>query len=212
MLTFGFVRKPRTMPLPSAALNTPFLPLVKRIHDEATIAANDIIKIDHFLNHRIEPAFMSAMGEEIGKRLQGFEPELVLTAEASGIAPGLVAAIALDVPMVYAKKYAPQIEPPAYSRIVPSPTKGGETRLVIGQKYLWKGARVVLVDDILSNGRTGAALVEMVREAGAEVLAAAFIMDKAFKRGRTELEAMGVPVIALARVMAIENGHVVMAD
>ena len=56
MLTFGFVRKPPNMTLSSAALNAPFQPLVKRIHDEATIAANDIIKIDHFLNHRIEPA------------------------------------------------------------------------------------------------------------------------------------------------------------
>lgn len=212
MLRSGFVFQPHTMTLSSAALNTPFRPLVDRIRDEATIAANEIIKIDHFLNHRIEPAFMTAMGQEIGSRLRGFAPDIVLTAEASGIAPGLVASIALDVPMVYAKKYAPQIEPPAYSRIVPSPTKGGETRLVIGQKYLWKGARVVLVDDILSNGRTGAALIEMVREAGAEVLAAAFIMEKAFKHGRAELESMKVPVIALARVTAIDNGHAIMAD
>ena len=212
MLRSGFVRKTYTMTLSCAALNAPFRPLVERIRDEATIAANEIIKIDHFLNHRIEPAFMTAMGQEIGARVRGFAPDIVLTAEASGIAPGLVVSIALDVPMVYAKKYAPQIEPPAYSRIVPSPTKGGETRLVIGQKYLWQGARVVLVDDILSNGRTGSALIEMVREAGAEVLAAAFIMEKAFKHGRAELESMGVPVIALARVTAIENGHAIMAD
>ena len=108
-----------------------------------------------------------------------------------------------------AKKYAPQIEPPAYSRIVPSPTKGGETRLVIGQKYLWEGARVVLVDDILSNGRTGAALVEMVRE-GAESARHGIHRGEGAREGRTRSD--GVPVIALARVMAIENGHVVMAD
>ena len=135
----------------------------------------------------------------------------MLTAEASGIAPGLVAAIALDVPMVYAKKYAPQIEPPAYSRIVPSPTKGGETRLVIGQKYLWEGARGAGGRHSVKRPHRRGARGDGPRS-GRQVLAAAFIMEKAFKHGRAELEAMGVPVIALARVMAIENGHVVMAD
>jgi len=194
-----------------AALSAPFAQLVERIHSEATVVDNQIIKIDHFLNHRIEPAFMTAMGQEIARRLASYKPDLVLTAEASGIAPGLVAAIALNVPMVYAKKYAPMIEPPAYSRIVPSPTKGGETRLVIGKRYLWEGARVVIVDDILSNGRTSQALIEMVREAGAEVFAAAFIMEKRFKNGRDIIEALDVPVATLAQVVGIEAGKVVMA-
>lgn len=192
-------------------LSTPLPELVERIRHEATVIDNQIIKIDHFLNHRIEPGFMTTMGHELGRRLASYKPDLVLTAEASGIAPGLVAAIALDVPMVYAKKYAPRIEPPAYSRIVPSPTKGGETRLVIGQKYLWQGARVVLVDDILSNGRTAQALIEMVREAGAVVLAAGFIMEKAFKNGRHILEDLDVPVAVLARVVSAENGDIQVA-
>ena len=195
----------------SAELNRPLPILVQRIEQEAIVQGNEILKIDHFLNHRIEPAFMTAMGREIGRRLVGFRPDLVLTAEASGIAPGLVASIALDLPLVYAKKYAPMIEPPAYSRIVPSPTKGGETRLVIGKKYLWSGARVVIVDDILSNGRTAKALIEMAREAGAEVLAAAFIMEKRFKNGRDILESLDVPVVTLAQVLGVTEGRVQVA-
>ncbi|MCX9154967.1 phosphoribosyltransferase family protein [Niveibacterium sp. 24ML] len=192
-------------------LSLPFPQLLTRIQNEATVLDEQIIKIDHFLNHRIEPSFMTAMGREIAARLAVYKPDLVLTAEASGIAPGLVAAIALDVPLVYAKKYAPMIEPPAYSRIVPSPTKGGETRLVIGKRYLWAGARVVIVDDILSNGRTSQALIEMVREAQAEVFAAAFIMEKRFKNGREMIEALDVPVATLAQVARIEAGKVIMA-
>lgn len=192
-------------------LSAPLHELVARIRAEATVIENQIIKIDHFLNHRIEPALMCAMGAELAKRLAQYKPDLVLTAEASGIAPGLVTAIELGVPMVYAKKYAPRIEPPEYSRIVSSPTKGGETRLVIGQKYLWAGARVVIVDDILSNGHTAGALIEMVREAGAEVYAAAFIMEKRFKNGRDLIEAVGVPVGTLAQVLGIENGHVLVS-
>ena len=116
---------------PAVAIDAPFEPLVRRILDEATVIDSRILKIDHFLNHRIEPAFMAAMGEALADRLRAFEPNLLLTAEASGIAPALAVALALNVPLVYAKKYAPVVETPAISRIVPSPTKGGEAKLAV---------------------------------------------------------------------------------
>ncbi|HRP97999.1 MAG TPA: xanthine phosphoribosyltransferase [Rhodocyclaceae bacterium] len=195
---------------PLSDLDTAYVPLVRRIESEATVIDDQILRIDHFLNHRIEPAFIVELGRELARRLSAFHPTLVLTAEASGIAPGLVVAQTLNVPMVYAKKYSPQVEPPALSRIIPSPTKGGDTRLVVSQRYLPADARVVLVDDFLSNGRTAAALVEMVREAGAEVLGAGFIVEKRFKNGRAAMERLGVPVATLAQVERLENGTAIL--
>src|SRR4051794_28442461 len=87
---------------PATAIDAPFEPLVRRIIDEATVIDSRILKIDHFLNHRIEPAFMTAMGGALADRLRSFEPDLLLTAEASGIAPALAAALALNLPLVYA--------------------------------------------------------------------------------------------------------------
>src|SRR5688500_13347831 len=115
----------------AVTVDTSFEPLVRRILAEATVVEDRILKIDHFLNHRIEPAFMAAMGCALAERLKLFRPDLLLTAEASGIAPALAVATALDVPLVYAKKYSPVVETPALSRVVPSPTKGGDTRLVV---------------------------------------------------------------------------------
>src|SRR5215210_3862224 len=132
-------------------IDAPFEPLVRRIVEEASVENDHILKIDHFLNHRIEPRFMSAMGDALAERIRPFEPDLLLTAEASGIAPALATAYALDIPLVYAKKYSPVVEPPALSRIVPSPTKGGETRLVVAARYLQAGMRVGIVDDFLAN-------------------------------------------------------------
>jgi len=68
---------------------------VRRIEAEATVIGDQILKIDHFLNHRIEPSFITEMGQELAKRLARFEPSVVLTAEASGIAPALFLAQAL---------------------------------------------------------------------------------------------------------------------
>lgn len=192
------------------AIDAPFAPLVRRIELEATIVDNRILRIDHFLNHRIEPPFMAAMGEALAARLVARQPDMVLTAEASGIAPGLAVASALGVPLVYAKKYAPVVEPPALSRLVPSPTKGGDYRLVVAARFLPAGARVALVDDFLANGRTAAALVEIAREAEAEVVAAGFLVEKLFQGGRAGLVEMGVPIASLAQVERLDGDRVVM--
>ncbi|MEC5396426.1 phosphoribosyltransferase family protein [Uliginosibacterium sp. H1] len=191
-------------------LNRPFAPLIARIETEAIVQGNDILKIDHFLNHRIEPAFMQQMAAEIAERLRAFEPELILTAEASGIAPGLMVALQLGLPLVYAKKYHPDVETPMLSRILESPTKGGQYRMVLSQRYLPEGARVAIVDDFLSNGRTAAALIDMAREAKLELVAASFLVEKCFKRGHALIEAAGVPIVTLAQVEALVEGKAVL--
>lgn len=196
--------RPRTQP------DTPYAPLVDRIRREAVVESDRILKIDHFLNHRIEPAFMEELGRALADRLAPLEPDLLLTAEASGIAPALATALALRVPLVYAKKYSPVVEPPALSRLVPSPTKGGDVRLVVSARYLPGGSRVALVDDFLANGRTALALAEIVREAGGLPVAAGFVVEKTFQQGRDALEEGGVRVFALARIARLAAGRVVM--
>src|SRR6476469_2871035 len=102
---------------PAVAIDAPYEPLVRRIMEEATVVDSRILKIDHFLNHRVGPSFMVAMGNALAERIGPFEPYIVLTAEASGIAPALAVAQALDAPLVYAKKYSPDVEAPALSRV-----------------------------------------------------------------------------------------------
>jgi xanthine phosphoribosyltransferase len=192
-------------------VDAPFEPLVRRIVEEATVENDRILKIDHFLNHRIEPGFMAEMGEAMADRIRQFEPDLLLTAEASGIAPALATAFALDVPVVYAKKYSPVVEPPALSRVVPSPTKGGETRLVVASRYLQPGTRVAIIDDFLANGKTAVALAEIVLDAHAQTVVAGFLVEKLFQNGRAPLESMGIPIATLAQVEKLQEGHVIMA-
>ncbi|GAB4207542.1 MAG: xanthine phosphoribosyltransferase [Roseiflexaceae bacterium] len=195
----------------SDAINAPFEPLARRVQAEATVVDDRILKIDHFLNHRIEPAFMALLGRALASRLAPFQPDLVLTAEASGIAPGLAVASALDLPLVFAKKYAPVVELPAYSRVVPSATKGGEYRLVVASRFLGAGQRVALVDDFLANGRTALALAEIVAEAGAELVVAGFLVEKLFQNGRASLAARGVPIATLVQVERLSGGRVIIA-
>ncbi|KAB8141321.1 xanthine phosphoribosyltransferase [Chloroflexia bacterium SDU3-3] len=197
--------------LASTALVAPYAPLAQRVIDEATVVNDKILKIDHFLNHRIEPSFMADLGREMARRIAPFAPDLILTAEASGIAPALSVATALDVPMVYAKKYAPTVEMPALSRIVPSATKGSDYRLVISARYLPAGARVALIDDFLANGRTAVALAEIVAEAGAQLVAAGFLVEKLFQDGRAKMASHDAPIAVLTQVERLEAGRVIVA-
>jgi xanthine phosphoribosyltransferase len=196
---------------PHLNLTAPYAPLVRRIEAEASVDGQ-ILRIDHFLNHRIEPAFIFELAHELAKRLSAFQPNLILTAEASGIAPALIVAQTLSVPMVYAKKYSRQVEAPALSRLIHSPTKGDDNRLVISGRYIKPGQRVVIVDDFLANGRTAAALIDMAREAGAQVLGAGFVVEKCFKHGRQFIESQGVPVSTLAQVEHLDNGRAILTQ
>jgi adenine phosphoribosyltransferase len=65
------------------------------------------------------------------------------------------------------------------------------------------GEKVILVDDLIATGGTATGAVNLLRNIGAEVVAACFIIDLPELGGLKKLEALGVPVRTL---MAFE-GH-----
>lgn len=93
---------------------------------------------------------------------------------------------------------------------MPSPTRGGATRLVIAGRYLAPAMRVALVDDFLANGKTALALAEIVAEAGAQLVVAGFLVEKLFQGSRAALEGRGIPIATLAQVERLAGGKVLM--
>lgn len=164
-----------------------------------------LVKVDDFLNHQVDPGLLDLVGADIATAWAGSHPDLVLTAEASGIPPALSTARALGTPMVYAKKYPRDTtERPAFVREVRSPTKGAEYRVEVTRRMLPADTRVLIVDDFLSGGRTAEALGEIVVEAGAVLLGFAFVVEKSFMEGRHRLEQRGWQVTSVARVRSID--------
>ena len=166
-----------------------------------------LVKVDDFLNHRVEPVLMAGIGADLARLLEPAGPTLVLTAEASGIAPALAAATVLGVDMVYAKKYPRHgATRPAFVREVESPTKDAEYRVEVAHRVLPRDQRVAIVDDFLSRGRTAEALGEIVEEADSVVAGFGFVIEKAFMEGRDRLEAHGWPVAALVSIASLDQG------
>ena len=188
--------------------------LIDRIRREGENLGRGILKIDSFLNHQIDPALMEAAGEAIADRFAAARPTRILTAEVSGIIPATMAGRALgNLPVVYARKHKPiTMREPVYIDTAPSHTKGGEVLLMVSPEFLSAEDRVLIVDDFLASGRTIDALARIVQSAGAELVGIAAVVEKIFEGGRDELAHWGVPILALATIVDMSEGQIVLND
>lgn len=188
--------------------------LKDRIHREGENLGRGILKIDSFLNHQIDPLLMEAAGEAIAAQFAGARPTRILTAEVSGIIPATMAGRALgNLPVVYARKHKPiTMREPVYVDSAPSHTKGGEVLLMVSPEFLSAADRILIVDDFLATGRTIDALARIVQAAGATLVGIAAVVEKTFEGGRDELAHWNVPIVALATIVDMSNGKIILND
>lgn len=185
--------------------------LKQRILAEGINLGHGILKIDSLLNHQLDPQLMLKMGKAIAKAFEGVQVDRILTAEISGIAPALMTAIELDVPLVYARKKQPiTMRGTIYMEAAPSHTKGGMVELLVSGEFLKAGEKVLIIDDFLASGATIRALARLVRAANAELVGIGVVVEKSFENGRQELldEGFDVPVHALVTIISMEGTNI----
>jgi xanthine phosphoribosyltransferase len=182
--------------------------LKERILRDGENLGKGILKVDSFINHQVDAALMLEAGRELAARFADSGATKVLTAEISGIAPALTTALALNVPLVYARKTKPvTMTEPVYVEAAPSHTKGVSVFLMCSPEFLGPGDRILIIDDFLASGQTISALVRMVRHAGAELVGIGALIEKAFEGGRRELEPLGVPQHALVVITHMSDNE-----
>jgi xanthine phosphoribosyltransferase len=187
--------------------------LKDKIRAEGRYMGDGILKIDSILNHQMDPQLVKAMGDEIASRFRDTQPTRVLTAEVSGIAPALMTALALDVPVVYARKHKPiTMYGPIFLETASSPTHGGEVNLMVAAEYLPPNERVLIVDDFLASGKSLYSLARMVGEAKSTLVGIAVVVEKAFAGGRETLEKYKVPVTALVTLTYLSESQIIFSD
>jgi xanthine phosphoribosyltransferase len=183
--------------------------LKARILAEGQNLGRGILKVDGFINHQVDPRLMLEVGRELAARFADTGATKVLTAEISGIAPAVMTALALNVPVVYARKTKPvTMTDPVYVEAAPSHTRGIDTFLMVSPEFLNPGDRILIIDDFLASGQTIDALVRLVRHAGAELVGIGALIEKGFERGRERLAHLDVPVAALAVIASMEDGQI----
>lgn len=187
--------------------------LKQRIMKEGQDLGNGILKVDAFINHQVDPVLMEACGRAFAELFKDVNASRVLTAEISGIAPALMTARFLNLPVVYARKHKPITMPDTvYLTVAPSHTKGVLTELIISPEYLPAGERVLVIDDFLASGATIMGLVRLTQAAGAQLVGVGALIEKSFEGGREKLSDLNVPVHALVTISAMQDGHITFAD
>ncbi len=187
--------------------------LKERIVQEGVNLGNGILKVDSFINHQVDPALMLAVGGALAARFAYLGANKIVTAEISGIAPALTTALALGIPVVYARKSKPvTMHPNSVKANAPSHTKGVMTELMISPEFLGPRDRVLVIDDFLARGETIRALVSLVHQCGATLLGIGAVIEKRFEGGRAALADLHVPIESLAVITSMDNGKILVEE
>ena len=182
--------------------------LKERIRKEGKILPGNIVKVDGFLNHRIDVPLMEQIAQEFRRVFAGKDITLVLTAEASGIALATICAQAFGVPMVFAKKAkSDNIEGGLYQSEIFSYTYRRKVTLLVAKDWITPQDRVLIVDDFMARGEAMHGLIDLVTQAGAELVGIGVAVEKGFQHGGDRLRQAGYPLKSLAIIDgADENG------
>ena len=144
--------------------------LEDRIIADGQVIGNNILKVDAFLNHQIDPEFILRIGAELARRFKDEGVNKVLTVEASGIAVAMAAALALKAPVVFAKKkQALTQEGDVYAAPVFSFTRKEHLEITVARCFLSADDVVLIIDDFLAHGEALNGLISLVEQAGAKL-------------------------------------------
>ncbi len=203
MLGFGYNQSLQKV---NAILDTEVMDLLKqRILQDGRCFEGGILKVDSFINHQMDPTLMKAVGVEFVRLFAGTNVNKIMTIEASGIAPAIMTGYLLNLPVVFAKKKAPSTIENVLHTQVHSFTKNRTYDVVISSDFLTPEDNVLFVDDFLAYGNAALGVIDLVKQAGANLVGMGFIIEKAFQNGRQIIEEQGVRVEALASIADLSN-------
>ena len=180
--------------------------LEDRILKDGHIGADNVLKVDSFLNHQIDVNFVCELGKEFYRLFKDENITKILTIEASGIGIACLAAQYFGVPVVFAKKTKTiNIYSDTYNATVHSYTHKKDYDIVVSKEFLSKEDNVLIIDDFLAKGSALTALLMLIEKAGAKTAGAGIVIEKAYQGGGNLVRDMGVRVESLAKIKSISK-------
>ena len=184
--------------------------LEDRILKDGRCLPGGILKVDNFINHQMDSWLMFQCAAEFMRLFADRKIDKILTIEASGIAPAVLAGYLLRVPVVFAKKAVPKTMDAAYVTKVHSFTKQREYTVFVSKEYLNAGEHILVIDDFLACGNAAVGLADLCAQAGATVEGLGFLVEKAFQGGRRLIaeRISGARVESLAIISSLDAGKI----
>ncbi len=187
--------------------------LEDKIRQCGAVLPGEILKVDGFLNHRLDVGLITELGKEFYRVFRNDGVTVIVTVEASGIPLAFAAAQFFNVPVVFAKKGAHKnVGNDCYSADVYSYTKGVSYPVLVSKKYLTADDRVLIIDDFLANGAAARGLMQIVKEAGASLAGVGIAIEKGFQPGGRALREEGVKLVSLAIVDSMTDDSITFRE
>lgn len=179
--------------------------LEEKILADGVVKAGNVLKVDNFLNHQIDIDIMRQIAHELKRRFRGVQVTKILTIEASGIAIATMLADMYDVPVVFAKKgETANSTDDKYVSQAYSFTHKRNNNVFVSKPYLQAGEKVLIVDDFLADGQAMKALIDIVGQAGAEVVGLGVAIEKGQQQGGRILREAGYHLESIAIIESMD--------
>lgn len=183
--------------------------LEDKIRSEGVAVNEHILKVDSFINHKVDADLMMAIGKDFAEHFKDQGITKVVTIESSGIAPAVMAAYCLNVPMVIMKKQPSKVlNKNLLQTEVTSFTKGTSYELTISAEQIGEEDHVLIIDDFLANGEAATGAIRLLRMAHATIAGLGILIEKSFQPGREKLIDQGIHVYSLARVAKLDKDYI----
>ena len=178
--------------------------LEEKIKTDGIAVNEDILKVDSFINHKVDPFLMKEIGKDFAAHFADHGITKIVTIESSGIAPALTTAIEMGIPMVILKKQPSKVlNKNLYQTMVTSFTKGTSYELTLSAEQIDETDHVLIIDDFLANGEAATGAIRLLRKAGLGIL-----IEKSFQPGRDKLKEQGIHVYSLARISKLAENYI----
>lgn len=183
--------------------------LQEKIVAEGQVLSEQVLKVDSFLNHQIDPSLMKEIGEEFASRFAHESITKILTIESSGIAPSMMAGLNLGVPVIFARKRKSlTLSENLYTSSVHSFTKNETNDISVSKAFIDEEDVVLIIDDFLANGQAVLGLIDILDQAGATLAGVGIVIEKGFQTGGKMIRNSGIRVESLARISSLQDGRV----
>ncbi len=186
--------------------------LEDRILKDGRVVNQDILRVDTFINHQVDTELIRECAKDFASHFAGAGATKVATIESSGIAPAVLTAIEMGLPLIILKKQPSKVlNDNLFQTLVTSFTKGTNYELTLSRRVIDEKDHVLIIDDFLANGEAATGAVRLIQMAHATVAGIGALIEKEFQPGREKLTEAGLEVYSLARIRSMEEGKIVFS-
>ena len=183
--------------------------LEEKIKTDGIAVNEDILKVDSFINHKVDPFLMKEIGKDFAAHFADQGITKIVPLKAQVLLLPLPLRLRWGFRWLFSKNSHPKVlNKNLYQTMVTSFTKGTSYELTLSAEQIDETDHVLIIDDFLANGEAATGAIRLLRKAHATVAGLGILIEKSFQPGRDKLKEQGIHVYSLARISKLAENYI----